>query len=229
MPDKPRRIPVTRDLLRKFPAPLWDRLDLRDCKAVMVIEGTLDGFRYFILDIDHSYGYGHRGATTTTFFVVEIPDSVQGRLVSWSPTGFEVSVGGLYVYLAKPGKKVRPGEWRESIEATIKTVECLKSPVRRKGVPRAKKSNSFSSVAELIPDSLRGFVTTGIALLLVAGGIATMVGWIDYRPECEYPESIRCITSTWRAWDAFKEGVKMFLAAGLYALAARQIRLRMQR
>lgn len=196
-----------RGLLQKFPDPLWDRIDLRDCKPVSAIEGSLDGFRYFILEVDHSCGNGRRA--TTTFYVVEIPDAIAGRLISWTPSGCEASVGGLYVYVAKPGKKARPREWRESIEATIKTVESLKSPVRRKGVPRKKPSPSWWE-AWSIRDWFGAFTATGFALLLVAGGIATMVGWIDYRPECGNPDSIQCITSTWRAWDAIKEGFKYF-------------------
>lgn len=130
MTEKPRQVEVTAAYLKTFPWPLWDKLtlDVHSLQTLPAIEGWQDGFRFTILELQHSdCGVENDDPGVTTFFIVGIPESQKGRVVGWFPRDCQVSVDAAFVYLTRrPCKQARPGEWRDLINTTIKVVESLK-------------------------------------------------------------------------------------------------------
>lgn len=94
MNERAKEIDITPDFLKNFPDPLWNKLDLEDCKPLSAIEGVQDGYRFTIMELEHrDFGLladnGKRAVTT--FFVVAIPEAAADCYVSWRPVGTQVS------------------------------------------------------------------------------------------------------------------------------------------
>jgi len=126
-------IAVSPGFLQTFPAPLWNKLGLngiRHTYGLHAIEGMEDGHHFMVLELAHE-GWGlirdHDSELYTSFFIVAIPKAQQGRVMGWRPADFEVSVDDAFVYLARPGKKVRPRDWQSLINTTIRVVESLRA------------------------------------------------------------------------------------------------------
>lgn len=232
MNENAREVEVTGDFLEKFSNPLWNKLDLENCKALSAIEGGQDGYRFIILELEHlRFGLlaenGQRAVTT--FFIVAIPGSILGRQVSWHPVGCQVSTDGGYAYLARPGKRARPKEWRHLIQETIKTVESLK----RRGEVAGREPATYRPVGA--PAAVHAFwaiVAIAFALLFLGAGVGTMFGLIDYRADC-FPNAAtpRCTATTtvWRGWEAFKAGGMYLMGSGFCIYGAFYFRERVRK
>ena len=235
MNEKAREVEVTRDFLSRFFNPLWDKLDLQNCKALSAIEGGQNGYRSIILELEHlRFGLlaenGERAITT--FFIVAIPESFLGRHVSWHPIGCQVSTDRAYAYLARPGKQVRPKEWRHLIQATIKTVESLKTSGEVAGSAQAFETTNRPVGAPTGVYAFWAVVAIAFAFLLIGTGLAIMFGIIDYRPDC-FPNAAtpRCkiTTAAWQGWEAFKTGGEYLLGGGFCIFGALSCRERVRK
>lgn len=223
MDEKPREVPVSHHYLDRFQAPLWQKLDLENCKAISAIEGKRGGCHFIILDVEHAcseLSRQGRGRSITTFFIGAIPESVGGRHVSWRPGGYQVSADGMYVYLAQPGRQARPAQWRKMVEATLKTARSLTTRAEAEhsglaGVP------TYEPVGPGAPAHVFwALAALGFAVLLFVCGLGTMFGLIDYRPDC-FPNAAaaECMT-VWRVEKAFMEGATYLLGAAVFLAVA---------
>lgn len=126
MNDKTREIPVGENFLRGFMRPLWDGLGLWHCEPLSAIEGVQEGFPFTIIEIRHDeFGRGQHGKSETTFFVVRVPKATERRMITWRPDGYDVLFARDLVYLAQPGMKARPKDWRQLIQLTIEVAKSL--------------------------------------------------------------------------------------------------------
>lgn len=108
------QIPPSREYLQQFESPLWELLDLEDCKPLTIIEGTRAHFPFIVIEMQHAaYGpFSDNGKTTTsTFFVVRHGQPAGAKLHTSPSQSYQVSTDRDCVYLVIPGKKVRPGAW----------------------------------------------------------------------------------------------------------------------
>lgn len=235
MNEKAREVEVKHDVLKTFSNPLWGKLDLENCKALSAIEGGQDGYRFIILELEHlRFGLlaenGQRAITT--FFIVAIPNSTLGRHVAWHPIGCQVSTDSEYVYLARPGKQVRPKEWRHLIQETIKTVESLKSRGDIAGMAQAFETTYRPVGAPAAVYAFWAVVAIALALLFIGTGVGTMFGLIDYRADC-FPNAdtptCKTTTTVWRGWEAFKAGGMYLLGASFCIFGALYSRERVRK
>lgn len=226
MNEKPREIQVTPDRLRSFPDPLWDKLDLENCRPLSAIEGCEGGYRFIILEMEHlRFGplAGNGATANTTFFIVAIPESTSGRCVSWRPMDFDVSVDRDYAYLAKPGKQARPQEWRPRLQATIKVVESLTARNGKAGGFRGHARTYRPVGVGATIHALWAIIFLAFSLLLTGVGLGTMFGLIDYRKVCTSNSSIQSChttTSAYRVVDALKVGGGYLLGGGFMLIGA---------
>jgi hypothetical protein len=237
MNEKAKEIDITRDFLKNFPDPLWDKLDLEDCKPLSAIEGEQDGYRFIIMELEHlDFGLvaDNRKRAVTTFFVVAIPEGAADRDVSWRSMDAQVSSDSKYVYLAKPRKQARPKEWRDLIQVTIKTVESLRG--RAEMVDKAQVDEpTFRPVgAGVAINAFWAVVFFAFAVLFIGVGLAIMFGLIDYRPECfSFTNAVtpRCkvTTTVYSVGTALKVGGEYLLAGGLCLFGAVYYRQRVRK
>jgi predicted RNA-binding protein with TRAM domain len=182
MNEKPREIKVSSDYLDKFTKPLWDRFECDDVKPLSAIEGFEDEYQFTLLDIKHQgVGFLHGDGSTvvTTFVIVAIPDAQAGRVVTWHPNDCQVSVDESFVYLARPQKRARPGEWQDLIQMTIKVVESLKTRDETAGQPSARTYRPMGSSVFTL--GLNIVILLLFGALLIYGAGCYMLGIEDYR------------------------------------------------
>lgn len=223
MNEKTKEIDITRDFLKNFPAPLWDKLDLEDCKPLSAIEGVQDGYRFTIMELEHlDFGlFADNGKrAVTTFFVVAIPEAAADRYVSWRPMDTQVSSDSKYVYLARPRKQARPKEWRNQIQLTIKAVESLRGRAEMVDKAQVYEPTYRPVGAGVAINAFCAVVSFAFAVLFIGVGLAIMFGLIDYRPECfSFTNTVtsRCkvTTTVYRVGTALKVGGEYLLAGGL--------------
>lgn len=219
MNKRPRRVEVGNGYLTRFAAPLWDKLDLENCRALMAVEGHREGCHFIILDLEHlAFGLmgGDGRRDTTTFFIAAIPESIVGRRISWRPTGFQASADGRHVYVACPGEQARPGVWSELVHATIKTARSLKSGTELGDTAQPHEPAYRPVGAGVAVNAFWAWVMLAFSALLTAGGLGTMLGWIDYRPGCmAQTDASDCQMAVWRAGEAFLAGCRYLLASGV--------------
>ncbi|EHR73668.1 hypothetical protein BurJ1DRAFT_4883 [Burkholderiales bacterium JOSHI_001] len=230
---QPRPGPVAKGLVKGYDKPLWDRLECENPEPLSVTEGLEDGHHYTVMDLRH-VGFGLRGdngaTVVTTFFIVAIPEAVKGRVVTWQPPGWDVSVDVGFVYMAKPQKQVRPGEWRGLIQQTIKVLESLKTRDAAGDQVRAPTYrprghgvalNLFNAAACLL-----------VGGLLIGFGLANMVGLVDYRTHClRGSTEARCLDTQhgYSVPGALIEGGKFALAGAFLLWCAHHSRTQARR
>ena len=235
MSKKAREIEISDDYLNKFPLPLWYKLDLESCKPLSAIEGEQDGVQFAIIDLQHrAYGlFADNGATdVTTFFITAIPEGIAGRQVSWRPVDCDVSVDKEYVYLAKPGKPVRPKEWRHLIQLTIDVGNSLESPSQTAGVLHAPERTYRPVGGGVFINGFWGVVCLVVSVLLVGTGLGIMFGFIDYRPDCApgSPASVCKVTMTvYRFTEAIKIGLQYVFGGAFMFLGVLYFRERVRK
>lgn len=183
--DTPRRTPLRTGALSAYDMPLWERLECESQVPLSATDGVEDGYRYTVLDLRHR-GFGWRGdngrTVVTTFFIVAIPESIRGRVITWRPQGWDVSVDADFVYMARPQKQSRPGEWRDLIQQAIQVVESLKT---RESAGPAAGARTYRPRGDGGAFGLFNAVLfLAIGVLLVGYGLANMVGLLDYRTGC---------------------------------------------
>lgn len=117
-----QKITPSKDYLQQFSSPLWDLLDLDDCKPLTIIEGHRDTLPFIVIEMQHAaYGpLSDNGKTAiSTFFIVRHLKKLSKPVITQVPHGYQVSADGDCVYLVVPSKKVRPGEWETMLEKTL--------------------------------------------------------------------------------------------------------------
>lgn len=221
MTDKPREIPLTPGLLKSFGQPLWDKLDLESLQPLSAIEGTQDGHRFFIVELRHrDFGWmaGNGRSAVTTFFIVAIPESVPGRVPGWCPADAQVAVDRAFAYLARPGRQIRPGEWRDRIQQTIKLVESLKTDQDAAGQIRVP---TYRPVGPgVLSHRITALLALIVGVLVIGYGLANLVGLVDYRTGClAHSVAPRCLNTqqTYHFAESLRAGGKSLLL-GLFAL-----------
>ena len=170
----PTLVTPSPDYLRKFLFPLWQKLDLEDCKPLQIVEGEQDGFPFTIIEMEHvAYGLladnGRR--TVSTFFIVGIPRRPGVRRISRHPAGFQASVDRDHVYLGEHGRRPRPREWNALLALTIGVAQELDSAPPGQPSPRVRPAGAGAIVY--------GFWTAvcALAALFFGGyGLGVLVG-----------------------------------------------------
>jgi hypothetical protein len=112
----------TKDYLQQFSSPLWDLLDLDDCKPLTIIEGHRGTLPFVVIDMQHAaYGpLSDNGKTAiSTFFIVRHLKKLSNAVITQVPPGYQVSADSDCVYLVAPSKKIRPGQWESMLEKTL--------------------------------------------------------------------------------------------------------------
>jgi len=206
-----REVDVTPGFLGNFPSPLWNKLTLilDRYQTSPAVEGVADGFRFTVLELKHG-GWGinnHDDIFVTTFFIVAIPKSKPGRVVTWHPADCEVSVDKAFVYLARPGKRARPGEWQSFVNKTIKVVESLKT--REQTAGKVHRPTFRPKGDGVLMSALYAILFLAVTLLAIGFGLATMLGWVDYRTGClAHSTAAKCldIKQTYSVIDAILRG-----------------------
>ena len=121
-------ITPSRDYLKKFAAPLWDLLDLEYCMPLSIIEGEREGYTFIIIDMRHD-AFGLLGddqsTAISTFFIVAHQKKITQPRISQPLLDFQVSADKQHVYLARPSKKVRPGEWEDTLKKAMNVADNL--------------------------------------------------------------------------------------------------------
>lgn len=226
--DKPRQVPVATNALRGFGMPLWERLQCESLAPLSITEGLEDGFHYTVLNLRHrAFGWqSDNGATVvTTFFVVNIPEAIKGRVVTWQPEGWDVSVDERCVYLARLQKQARPGEWRGLIQQAINVAETLKtrSEAGRQAGVRTYRHRAHGAALHMFNAWI--FLVIGVAM---AGyGLANMVNLLDYRTGClRGSTEARCLDTKhgYSVPEALYVGGRMALIGGLLIWGAYHFR-----
>jgi hypothetical protein len=175
MNERAKEVPITSDYLQKFVSPLWDALDLEQCKPLTAVEGVQDNFPFAIIEMRHrAFGLlADNGQTAiTTFFSVELPKAAGERRIARRLPEYQVSADQNYVYLALPGEQIRPGKWRFLVQQTIEVARSLDS-VSADADVRPPSSRTYTPVgAGVIVHAFWGIVCLGFSLLFAGYGIA---------------------------------------------------------
>lgn len=172
----PTQITPSPDYLRKFLAPLWQKLDLENCKPLQIVEGERDGFPFAVIELEHD-AYGplsdNRARTVSTFFVIGIPRRPGVRRIRRCPPGWQVAVDRDHVYLGEHGKRPRPREWNGLIAMTIGVAQELDS-----GPPDAPSPRVRPAGAGAIVYGFWTAVCALVALFFFGFGLGVLVGLI---------------------------------------------------
>lgn len=123
-----RKLPPSKEYLQQFSSPLWNLLDLEDCKPLTIIEGHRGAFAFRVIEMQHSaYGpLSDNGKTAvSTFFIVKHLKELSELEITKPPHQYQVSADRDYVYLVAPSKKVRPSDWEQLLKLTINIAESL--------------------------------------------------------------------------------------------------------
>ena len=228
-------VEVTADYLKNFPDPLWEKLDLQFCKPLSAIEGWQNGYRFIILNIRHrKFGLmGGDGLTAdTTFFIVEIPASNQGRFITESPSDCDTSVDSQYVYLARPGKQARPSEWRRWVNTATKAVESLATSDELSNSTREAKPAYQPADGGAAAHIVIGVAFILASLLLAGVGLAIIFGLIDYQPDCiSNPSAAGCraTTGAYKVIEGIRVGGGYLLGSGFFLIGALYSRERVRK
>jgi hypothetical protein len=117
------------DYLDKFSSPLWDLIDLENCKPLTIVEGVRGGRPFVVIEMQHlAYGLlAENGKTaTSTFFIVKHLKQLNDKAIKPSSNEYQVSVDRDWVYLVIPSKKIRPANWEEMLTTTVEVAATLK-------------------------------------------------------------------------------------------------------
>ncbi len=215
-----------------YDMPLWERLECESPVPLSTTDGVEDGYRYTVLDLRHR-GFGWHGdngrTVVTTFFIVAIPESIRGRVITWRPQGWDVSVDAGFVYMARPQKQSRPGEWRGLIQQAIQMVESLQTREAAGPAAGARTYRPRGDGGAFGRFNAVLFLTIGV--LLVGYGLAHMVGLLDYRTGClRGSTKPRCLETAhgYSVPGALIAGGKFVLAGGFLVWGAHFTRTRVR-
>lgn len=218
----------TRISLQPYDKPLWDLLDFDGLLPLSTVSGIEDGFHYTVLDLRH-FGFGLQGGdgrtAVTTFFIVAIPDTIRGRVLSWKPRGWDVSADASFVYMARPQQQHRPTEWRHLIQQAIKVVESLQTREQAGGHAGVRSYQPKGSSATVLHINALLFLLVGT--VMIGWGVANMVGLLDYRTGCvRGTVSARCLDTRhgYSVAGALIEGGKFVLTGGFLLWGAHSFR-----
>jgi hypothetical protein len=177
-----RDVDVGAGFLARFADPLWNRMDLEECKPRWAIEGEQDSARYMVIEIEHrSYGLmaDQNIRFTTTFILAAIPATTAGRQITWYPPGYHAWADRDYVYLAKPNQQARPSTWQGLIAGAIRAMGSLEQRSAKAG-RKGAVARPYSAVGGgVMSHALSGVVMLGFALLMLWGSLAPLFGWVD--------------------------------------------------
>jgi hypothetical protein len=125
------KIKPSQKYLEKFSSPLWDLLDLEQCKPLLIVEGKRDGYRFIVINMEHDEYRLFRSdqgvKAVSTFFMVQVPRANGERCIVERPAAYEASVDEDFVYLARPCTKFIPSEWGEILKKTMQMAASLKA------------------------------------------------------------------------------------------------------
>ncbi|MBI3712703.1 MAG: hypothetical protein HY253_07045 [Burkholderiales bacterium] len=181
----PRKITPSKKYLEKFASPLWDLLDMENCKPLSIIEGERGDYPFIIIDMQHyEFGFfaGDQRTTVSTFFVVAHRKKINNPRIAQRVADFHVSVDKQHVYLVSPGKKVSPGEWENNLKKTMNVAEDLfeastdtasekPSPVTYTPIGRSAVTHAFSAIVCLL-----------FSALFLIEGLGGLFGFIELDP-----------------------------------------------
>ena len=200
----------TSDYLKKFSSPLWDLIDLEDCKPLTIVEGVREGKPFVVIEMQHlAYGLlAENGNTaTSTFFIVKHLQQLKDKTIKPSPNEYQVSIDRDWVYLVLPSKKIRTGNWEEML---AKAIEIAATHKEHGAVPpnQEKQQKTYTPVGPgVIFHSLWLIVYLVFAVIfLIFGlvGISGMVHLADTRNE-----------SVVLGWESLLVSLVTFVAAFL--------------
>lgn len=172
-------IEASAEYLRRFSSPLWDKLDLQRSVPVRIFEGRQGAHSFAVIDMRHT-GYGllfDNGRTAiTTIFVVTLPRKFVHPVVTWHPGGYQVSVDGEHVYLAATQKQVRPRDWLERIQLTIKVAQSVEEATAAQAASRPATYRPAG--AGVLVYGFWALVCLLVAIAALVGGLAAILGFI---------------------------------------------------
>lgn len=179
------KITPTREYLKKFSSPLWDLLDLENCKPLSIIEGEREDYPFIIIDMRHNelgLMAGDQRTAISTFFILEHRKKLNQPRITRCPAHYQVSADKRHVYLVSPKQQVRPGEWEDRLKETIDVAEGLvesstntthqkPAPATYTPVGPGALSNAFWALVSLL-----------LSILFLVEGIGGLMGWIELDP-----------------------------------------------
>ncbi|MFZ6798394.1 hypothetical protein [Undibacterium sp. Di24W] len=122
------KIAPSKEYLNKFTSPLWDLLDLENCKPLAIIEGEREDYPFIIIDMQHDeLGLlaGDQRTAVSTFFILAHQKKISHPRITQPLVDFQISADKQHIYLVSPKKKVRPGEWEVVLKKAINVADAL--------------------------------------------------------------------------------------------------------
>lgn len=179
------KITPTREYLKKFASPLWDLLDLDNCKPLSIIEGEREDCPFIIIDMRHDeLGLlaGDQRTAISTFFIVEHRKKLNKPRITRCPVGYQVSADQRHVYLVSSKQQVRPGEWENRLKEAMNVagglVETSTNTTNQKPSPA-----TYTPVGSgAFPHAFWAFVSLLFSILFLIEGIGGLMGWIELDP-----------------------------------------------
>lgn len=173
------------EYLQKFASPLWDLLDLENCKPLSIIEGERDGYSFIIIDMRHDelgLMAGDQRTAISTFFIVAHRKKIDNPCILQCPIGCQVSADKRHVYLVSPKKQVRPGEWENSLakarNVADSLVEASTNTASQKPLPATYRPVGYGAVSH----AFWAIVSLLFSILFFIEGIGGLLGWIRLDP-----------------------------------------------
>ena len=216
------KIAPSKEYLNKFASPLWDLLDLENCKPLAIIEGEREDYPFIIIDMQHDeLGLlaGDQRTAVSTFFIVAHRKKISHPRITQPLVDFQISADKQHVYLVSPKKKVRPGEW----EAILKKARNVAESLVESGTNTASEKPFPATYTPVgggaWVQAFWALVSLLFSILFLIEGFGGLLGWIKLDPSRS--ESIKLslqflLASPFAFWGAFYYYKKFKMRRGIY-------------
>lgn len=189
-------ITPTNEYLLKYASPLWQILGFENLKVLSIVEGKQDAYPYSIIELEHDANRGIISFKAETevsmFFIVTLPDNARRR-ITWHPADSHVSADSQHVYLTLPGERVRPRDWKQTLQQTIKVAKTLADGVPDTGKYHGAKPTFAQTGWKVLADTITNRILMHLLFSSVFFGLGVTIALLGFDPaKCgSQPANIR--------------------------------------
>ena len=121
-------------LMERFREPPWKTARLENVQPSWIVEGVFEGYRYTVIQTVHAgislfSSRNDRYNGGTTFFVIELPERLQGKVVTTPsyPPHHVVAADDRHLYVAALGKRPPIAKWKDWLKTAANAADRMQS------------------------------------------------------------------------------------------------------